>query len=101
MLLKEARPDLSSGGLFDGRQFNTVYRVDRATAEAVDQQCLIAFLQIRIKIAFLGQSIGEASAAHHPWQAAAAHWRCQPCSVAMHQQVGHRSAAELSIGVAQ
>ena len=72
-----------------------------SAAEAVDEQRLIAGLQLSAQRGFPGQPPLEQLRAHHTRQAATAErWR-DPFALTEHQQVGTVAATEVPTGIAQ
>ena len=67
---------------------------DRSTAEAVDQNGLIVGIERGRQLGFHRDALGQCTAPHHPWEAAAAEGRCQPLPATPDQQIGRRSAAQ-------
>ena len=75
--------------------------LEGSATEAVDQQGLIAVLQLSAQRGFPGQPPQQQLCAHHARKTATAEWWCDPFALTQHHEVGTIAATELSTGVAQ
>ena len=58
-------------------------------------------MQVGSHIGFNRDTEADGAGTHHPRKAAAAEGRSDPCTLAVHQQVGDRSTAQVALGVVQ